>query len=378
MFKSTAIVPKQANESLPTEFELQIADLFDKTEEMDESFLGKLAESDIVDKLTEVIDTIKDEEGVESKEHATELVLGEIKREVEQLIVDDLAADLVKNVIADAFEDLVYEQEAEEHAFHAKAAAESEAVVNQLINHVLNRNRFAENSNIPPAIAEESIVDPVVAETGAKQTKKKVKKEKKVKKVVKKEKKAKKVLKKEKKVKKEKKAKKVVKKKAKKSKKAKKPISELRKRELKAQDERKRKARKAAAERRRIAAISTSALLIADKEVVDRILSGEKTWEIRGSNTKKRCEILIARKNIAYGKVTICDSIPLGPDDLTHAETRDEARLYHTMEDVDQFDRYKNIFAWVLDEPVIFDTPIVIPRKKGQQNWALVPNDILP
>lgn len=97
------------------------------------------------------------------------------------------------------------------------------------------------------------------------------------------------------------------------------------------------------------------------------ILAGDKVIELRGSNTTKRGEIAIIKSGTSkvYGTVEIVETFKI------ETRTQYEAlRLKHCVGAERKDIRYKNLWAWVLEKPTIFQTPIEYKPKLGQQIWV--------
>lgn len=97
------------------------------------------------------------------------------------------------------------------------------------------------------------------------------------------------------------------------------------------------------------------------------ILAGEKIIELRGSNTTKRGTIAIIKSGTSkvYGTVELVDTFKI--------ETREHyeaLRLKHCVGAERKDIRYRNLWAWVLENPTIFKTPIEYMPKLGQQVWV--------
>ena len=100
------------------------------------------------------------------------------------------------------------------------------------------------------------------------------------------------------------------------------------------------------------------------------ILSGEKTWEIRGSRTAQRGEIYVIRSGSGRiaGSCHIIDVLgPLSIDDMlentkAHLTPADELRLCGLP--------YKNTFAWVLSHPHRFTHPVPYKHPSGAITWV--------
>lgn len=88
------------------------------------------------------------------------------------------------------------------------------------------------------------------------------------------------------------------------------------------------------------------------------LLSGEKVWEIRSSATQYRGPLLIIKSGtgMAYGLITLSDCLEVPVKEFPLH--RDKHKV------VDEIS-YKKPHAWVMQDPLIFDKPVPIERKKG-------------
>lgn len=103
--------------------------------------------------------------------------------------------------------------------------------------------------------------------------------------------------------------------------------------------------------------------LIIKPKWADLILSGEKTWEIRGSRThfRGRFDIIKSGSGKVFGSVDLVDCISLhGWDDV--ALICDNMDKHHVPLGVIQ---YKKPWAWVLRNPIIYPEPIPYKHPQG-------------
>jgi hypothetical protein len=108
--------------------------------------------------------------------------------------------------------------------------------------------------------------------------------------------------------------------------------------------------------------------LIVKKEWLDLILSGEKTWEIRGSNTAIRGRIGL----IESGTGTI-----VGECELTNSFWLDKTGYhahYHKHKIPSKFNStmpyHDKTHAWVLENPKRYDNPYPYNHPKGAIIWV--------
>jgi hypothetical protein len=112
--------------------------------------------------------------------------------------------------------------------------------------------------------------------------------------------------------------------------------------------------------------------LIVKSPWIDKILSGEKSWEIRGSNTKVRGTVCLIKSGTGkiYGTVDIIDSHPVSKLDLVF--NRDK----HCITDLLTVE-YEKPNAWIMKNPVKFDNPISYRHPQGAVIWVnLLPIDV--
>lgn len=98
----------------------------------------------------------------------------------------------------------------------------------------------------------------------------------------------------------------------------------------------------------------------------DLILSGQKTMELRGSNTKIRGRIGIIKSKTGqvYGEVDIVDCVPLSKEEFN--QYKEKHKVICDFEDIP----YKNLYGWVLENVKIYDKPIPYKHKQGCVIWV--------
>lgn len=100
---------------------------------------------------------------------------------------------------------------------------------------------------------------------------------------------------------------------------------------------------------------------------IDMILNGEKTWEIRGTNTKQRGTIGLIKSGTGqvFGTVEIVDSQPLSKS------VYEKSTKQHGIpkEDCKQMP-YTRTYAWVLRNPVLYEEPIPYTHPLGAIIWV--------
>ena len=107
--------------------------------------------------------------------------------------------------------------------------------------------------------------------------------------------------------------------------------------------------------------------LIVKSPWIDYILSGKKTWEIRGCNTKKRGEIALIKSGTGciYGTVEIVDCFELSLEQYQISYPMHKIPIEYI-----NCLPYKNTYAWVLKNPKIFNKPITYQHPKGAVIWV--------
>lgn len=120
----------------------------------------------------------------------------------------------------------------------------------------------------------------------------------------------------------------------------------------------------------------TSALVVQEFWAT-RILNGTKTWELRGRSTRKRGPISIAISGTSklYGQVNLVDCVKV-------AERQEDGSLksllplplnaFHPMHMVTDLNiiGYPAVYAWILAEPLLYDSPRVYTHTPGAITWV--------
>lgn len=118
-----------------------------------------------------------------------------------------------------------------------------------------------------------------------------------------------------------------------------------------------------------------SVALMMKEPHLGRILDGSKTWELRGSRTRRRGPITLARSGsgLIIGSVTILDV--LGPLTLDEMLMSDCLPLPQRQElEVQGVEPYRSLvggvwksrtFAWKLADPIRFDRPLNYRHPQG-------------
>jgi hypothetical protein len=108
--------------------------------------------------------------------------------------------------------------------------------------------------------------------------------------------------------------------------------------------------------------------LIIHKEYLDKILSGKKTWEMRGSRCLKRGKIALIESGsgtvVGTAEVINC----IGPLSLAHynaGRNRHQGDKLNSLSD----QRYKTPYAWVLKSAKRLREPVKYKHKTGVIIW---------
>lgn len=110
-------------------------------------------------------------------------------------------------------------------------------------------------------------------------------------------------------------------------------------------------------------------ILIIKPEWGEKVLTGEKTWEIRGSSTSKRGTIAIAysHTNRKFGEVELVDSVELNKEMW---ENNLDKHCAEGMSWDDLLKRYKKPYAWVLRNPKLYADPVQFEPHRGAVIWV--------
>lgn len=108
---------------------------------------------------------------------------------------------------------------------------------------------------------------------------------------------------------------------------------------------------------------------------IDLILSGKKTWEIRGSKTKVRGEIALIRSGsgMVYGTCKLVNVI--GPISLRQMRMQFE-RHRVPLENLKGGLPYKNTYAWVMEDARRLKDPIPYKHPQGAVIWVKLPDSL--
>jgi len=117
--------------------------------------------------------------------------------------------------------------------------------------------------------------------------------------------------------------------------------------------------------------MSVDRCLIIKKKWLDMILSGQKTWEIRGSNTNIRGKIglIESGSGLIVGQCNLIDSFSL-EDKLIDGSK--ECFNRHRVENWKEVVKYKDPHAWVLELAKRYKKPCPYVHPKGAVIWVRV------
>lgn len=104
----------------------------------------------------------------------------------------------------------------------------------------------------------------------------------------------------------------------------------------------------------------------------NKILCGEKKWEIRGQNTKHRgnTEIIYSGSGHRFGSATLVDSIPITK---TMFESSFDKHQIETW--IFNVNHYKHLFAWVFESPQFHSVPMPYKHPQGAVIWVNLVED---
>jgi hypothetical protein len=104
--------------------------------------------------------------------------------------------------------------------------------------------------------------------------------------------------------------------------------------------------------------------LIIKQPYIDNILSGRKTWEIRGGNTKTRgkIELIQSGSGLVVGCCEIVDCLPLDKDSFV---ANKEKHLIQS-----EVLPYNKTFAWVIENAKRYDKPRKYKHPCGAIIWV--------
>lgn len=105
--------------------------------------------------------------------------------------------------------------------------------------------------------------------------------------------------------------------------------------------------------------------LIIKNPWIDYILSGQKSWEIRGCSTKKQgtIELIQSKSGLVVGCCKIIDCIKLDLEIYKNSVDK------HCINNIKKLP-YKTTYAWVLSNPVKYEKPRPYKHPKGAVIWV--------
>lgn len=105
--------------------------------------------------------------------------------------------------------------------------------------------------------------------------------------------------------------------------------------------------------------------LIVKKPWIDEILSGKKSWEIRGCPTHKhgKIELIQSGSGLVVGSCEIIDCLKLDLKEYKSSSSK------HCIEDTRELP-YKKTYAWVIKNPCRYDTPRKYDHPHGAIIWV--------
>ena len=118
---------------------------------------------------------------------------------------------------------------------------------------------------------------------------------------------------------------------------------------------------KKAAGRRSWLKRQTSDLLIIKASWLELILQGKKVWEIRGTSTKKKCVIHLARSRgggLIHGSASLVECFELSRKALKQNKNK------HCISDISAV-KYPRIYAWVLKNARRYEKPLRYRHTRG-------------
>ena len=123
-----------------------------------------------------------------------------------------------------------------------------------------------------------------------------------------------------------------------------------------------------------------SCALVLNAKWLWKILDGSKTWEVRGKPTTKRGVICLASSGSSrlYGQVEVYGCLLVGirdnagelqPVEGNHEQFIGANFQNHQIEDLGII-KYQRVYAWLLRNPVTYDTPQKYLHPRGAITWV--------
>ena len=119
----------------------------------------------------------------------------------------------------------------------------------------------------------------------------------------------------------------------------------------------------------------TSALLVRE-HWANLILDKQKSWELRGNPTRKRGTVAIAISgtSMLWGSVKIVDCVKIAErvDGSFRSLLPLPLNCFQSLHQVSDWDsvKYSQIFAWVLADPVRYESPRGYTHPQGAIGWV--------
>ena len=108
--------------------------------------------------------------------------------------------------------------------------------------------------------------------------------------------------------------------------------------------------------------------LVVKKRWLDKILDGEKDWEIRSSRTRHRGWVFFAQSKATgqlLGRARLVDCFELSADTFEAHAHRHCVAAWSSL-------TYKRAFAWVLEQAERFEKPFAYAHRPGAVVWVNV------
>jgi hypothetical protein len=107
---------------------------------------------------------------------------------------------------------------------------------------------------------------------------------------------------------------------------------------------------------------------------IDKILNGEKNWEIRGSRTTIRGTIALVPSGSGT-VIGVCDIVDcIGP--LTQDQFRNNASKAGMQKSEAQLGWYRQTYAWVVTKPRYLKTPVPYKHPVGAVIWVTLDRSV--
>jgi len=118
----------------------------------------------------------------------------------------------------------------------------------------------------------------------------------------------------------------------------------------------------------------TRSVLVVKQPWADKIVKGEKTWELRGRRTNKRGRVAIAvsgQGGLIIGGATLVDCHgPVKKDEMATALDK------HCVPAASRLGRYDKTYAWEFKDACKLEAPITYTHRHGAVIWAKLPHPV--